>query len=97
MHFLALFRREALNDGTHMVLNVAAQAFPLLAGTAERCQIMKIRVACRQLLKIIVIIDIAAGAIDQPEIALLRARRISKEPLRKCAHRRDTSAGADED
>src|SRR5438477_10346151 len=99
MRVLALFWRETLNDRTRMVLNVATQTPPPLAGTAERYQIMKIRVARRQLLKIIAIIDIlfAAGAIDQPEIAPMRARRISKEPLRKSAHRRDPGAGADKD
>src|SRR5438445_2894988 len=91
--------RSTLNNTRNVFLNVTAQALPFRTASAERWQIIEVRMLVSELQKFLVIINIFLGAASekQKETPALMAGGIGQEPVQHGTKGRDTSPGCNED
>ena len=90
---------STLNDARNVFLNVTAQTFPFRTASAERRQIIEVRMVSSELQKFLVVVNIFLGAASekQDEVPALMSGRISQEPVQHGTKRRNTGPGCDED
>src|SRR5258708_33569028 len=74
-----------------MLLHISSQAFPILAGAAERREEMKVAVLGGETLELLAIINVllAPRAEEQPEFASLMSFALRQEPAKHGAKRRN--------
>src|SRR5207237_487016 len=90
---------SALNDARNVFLNVTAQPLPPRPASAERREIIEVRVLSSELQEFLMIVNILLGAASKKkkEAPILMARWIGQEPVQHRTKRRNTCSGCNED
>src|SRR5258708_37731616 len=81
-----------------MLLHISSQAFPILAGAAERREEMKVAVLGGETLELLAIINVllAPRAKEQPEFAFLMSFALRQQPAQHGAKGRDPGSSGNE-